>query len=230
MNSTLIVIPARNEAQSIEMVIRAISAQGPYPVLVVNDGSTDETLAIAKAAGARVLTLPFSLGAWGAMQTGIRFALRNGYARVVTMDADGQHEPRYLDALLRLLTTGMTDVAIGACPERGSPARKLAWSYFRRLTGFSIEDLTSGFRAYNQRAIELLAGREATLLDYQDMGVLLLLRKAGLKVTELPVAMQPRQAGQSRIFSSWWVVTRYMVETTLLCLAHWQSKSAIQND
>lgn len=230
MNSTLIVIPARNEAASIGSVIRAIAEQGPYPVLVINDGSTDATVKFAQEAGAKVLTLPLPLGAWGAMQTGICFALRKGYDRVVTMDADGQHEPRYLESLLDLLKAGSVDVAIGACPERGSPARKLAWGYFRRMTGFSIEDLTSGFRAYNRKAIELLAGREATLLDYQDVGVLLLLRKAGLRIAELPVAMQPRQMGQSRIFSSWWVVARYMAETTMLCLAHWQVAPVRQDD
>ena len=228
MNLTLIVIPARNEAASIGEVIRAIAEQGAFPVLVINDGSADATVECAQKAGAKVLSLPLPLGAWGAMQTGIRYARRHGYERVVTMDADGQHEPRYLKALLAPLTTGASDVVIGACPGRGSPARRLAWAYFRWLTGFSIEDLTSGFRAYNRRAIELLAGREATLLDYQDMGVLLLLRKAGLKVAELPVAMQPRHVGQSRIFSSWWVVARYMAETTLLCLAHWRVRPLLR--
>lgn len=230
MNSTLIVIPARNEAASIGSVIRAIAEQGSFPVLVVNDGSTDETALRAREAGARILNLPLRLGAWGAMQTGICFAYRNGYARVVTMDADGQHEPCYLHALLDLLKSGSVDVAIGACPERGSPARRLAWRYFRRLTGFSIEDLTSGFRAYNHKAIALLAGREATLLDYQDLGVLLLLRKAGLNIKELAVAMQPRISGQSRIFSSWWVVARYMAETTMLCVAHWQIRPVRRRD
>lgn len=230
MESTLIVIPARDEAASIGSVISAIAEQGPYPVLVVNDGSTDATVAVARSAGASVFTLPLPLGAWGAMQTGIFYARQKGYDRVVTMDADGQHEPRYIEALIALLKSGDADVAIGACPQRGSAARKFAWSFFRRLTGFSIEDLTSGFRAYNCQSIELLAGREATLLDYQDIGVLLLLRKAGLRISELPVAIQPRKVGRSRIFSSWWVVVRYMMETTILCLAHWQAKPAGQDD
>jgi glycosyltransferase involved in cell wall biosynthesis len=230
MDATLIVIPARDEADSIGSVIRAIAAEGAFPVLVINDGSTDSTAAIAAAAGAMVLTLPVPLGAWGAMQTGIRFGCCQGFDRVVTMDADGQHEPRYLLPLIDLLKNGDADVAIGACPERGSLARKLAWSYFRRLAGFSIEDLTSGFRVYNRRAMELLSGPEATLLDYQDIGVLLLLRRAQLKVTEMSVEMRPRQAGHSRIYSSWWAVARYMLETTVLCLAHWNVKPAAYDD
>lgn len=230
MESTLIVIPARDEAASIGSVISAIAECGPYPVLVINDGSTDTTVEVARAAGANVFSLAIPLGAWGAMQTGIFYARQKGYERVVTMDADGQHEPRFIESLMALLKTGQVDVAIGACPQRGSAARKLAWSFFRRLTGFSIEDLTSGFRAYNRQSIELLAGSEATLLDYQDIGVLMLLRKAGLKIAELPVEIQLRRVGRSRIFSSWWRVALYMVETTILCLAHWRTNSAVRDD
>jgi hypothetical protein len=132
--------------------------------------------------------------------------------------------------MLSLLLAGAADVVIGACPQRGSKARKLAWAFFRRLAGFSIEDLTSGFRAYNRRAIELLAGSEATLLDYQDIGVLLLLRKARMTIVELPVEMNPRLSGKSRIYSSWWAVLRYMAETTVLCLAQWNVRRVTRND
>ena len=74
---------------------------------------------------------------------------------------------------------------------------------------------------YGPRALRVLASAEATLLDYQDVGVLLLLRKYGLTVHEVPVTMHPRHAGQSRVFSSWWTVARYMAETSILCLARW---------
>jgi hypothetical protein len=137
------------------------------------------------------------------------------------MDADGQHEPEYLT---QMLATGEhADVVIGAYPERGSPLRQLAWAYFRRLTGFGYQDLTSGFRYYNRRACQLLAGSEATLLDYQDVGILLLLHRAGCSMREIPVRMNPRSCGASRIFFSWWVVLRYMAETSLLCLARWNT-------
>ncbi|MEN9493440.1 MAG: hypothetical protein RJA63_3889, partial [Pseudomonadota bacterium] len=114
------------------------------------------------------------------------------------------------------------DVVIGAHVERASRLRQFAWSWFRTITGVELRDLTSGFRWYNRRAIELLAAHEATLLDYQDIGVLLLLRKAGLRMVEIPVSMNTRQAGKSRIFYSWFSVARYMITTTLLCLARWQ--------
>jgi len=115
---------------------------------------------------------------------------------------------------------------IGACPERGSRARHIAWAYFRLLTGFGIEDLTSGFRYYSRDACRVLASEEATLLDYQDVGVLLLLRRAGFGIAEVSVTMLPRQNGISRIFFSWGAVVRYMAETTLLCLARWNTRSS----
>ena len=218
----LVVIPALNEAESIGAVIRNIRAVGIEDILVVDDQSTDGTGELARQAGARVLRAHQALGAWGAMQTGIRYAVRHGYAAVITMDADGQHEPDYLPALIE--AGARHDVVIGACPERGSALRKLAWAYFRMLTGFDYADLTSGFRYYSRGACELLAGEEATLLDYQDIGVLLLLHKAGFRIGEIRVVMKPRQSGGSRIYSSWWTVCRYMAETTLLCLARWQRK------
>ncbi len=218
----LIVIPARNEADSIGEVIGALKALGYHHILVVNDGSQDETAEIAGRLGAVVLSPPLSQGAWGAMQTGLRYAQRRGYRHVVTMDADGQHEPAYIAALL---AAGRShDVAIGAYPQRGSFLRQWAWKFFRMLTGFGIEDLTSGFRYYNAAACALLADEEATLLDYQDVGVLLLLRRADFSFIEVPVEMYLRKNGPSRIFSSWARVGRYMLETTLLCLAHWHPR------
>jgi hypothetical protein len=114
---------------------------------------------------------------------------------------------------------GEADVVIGACTERGSYARRFAWTYFRKLTGLRIEDLTSGFRAYNYAAMTVLASPEATLLDYQDVGVLLLLRHARLQIKEIPVPMRNRDHGGSRVFPSWFIVGKYMLQTSILCLA-----------
>jgi glycosyltransferase involved in cell wall biosynthesis len=216
----LVIIPALNEADCIGDVIAQARAHGDVDVLVIDDGSTDQTAAVALLNGARVLRAPLWQGAWGAIQTGMRYAVRHGYRAVVTMDADGQHEPGYLPMLVE--ASRHADVVIAACPSRGSRMRHLAWSYFRLLTGLSFDDLTSGFRYYNADAYRLLATEEATLLDYQDIGVLLLLRAANLRISEVAVAMNPRKSGASRVFSSWWTVGRYMAETTLLCLSHWK--------
>lgn len=188
-------------------------------IVVVDDGSTDDTAAVATLSGAKVLRAPLWQGAWGAIQTGIRYGVRHGYSAVITMDADGQHEPSYLP---ELIAAGReADVVIAACASRGSRARQAAWAYFRLLTGLRFDDLTSGFRYYGPRACSLLASEEATLLDYQDIGVLLLLRRADLKIAEISVLMNSRKSGASRIFFSWWTVGWYMAETSLLALARW---------
>jgi glycosyltransferase involved in cell wall biosynthesis len=185
----------------------------------VDDASTDDTAAVARAAGAIVLRLPLGLGAWGATQTGIRYARREGFSQVITLDADGQHLPESLPMLLAAMTSSGANVVIGTCVTRLSRAKRIAWQYLRLLTGLKLTDFTSGLRLYDAHAIEVLAGQEASLLDYQDVGVLMLLSRAGLKITETPVEMQSRSAGHSRVFASWPVVARYMMHTTVLCLA-----------
>lgn len=213
----LVVIPARNESRTVAGVVRSVLSAGYLDVLVVDDASTDDTGAVARAAGAHVLRAPLAQGAWGAMQTGIRYAVRHNFSSVITMDADGQHKTSEIAALLRAARTA--DVVIGACPSRGSFSRKIAWWFFRAITGFSLSDLTSGFRLYNAQACQVLAGDGATLLDYQDIGVLLLLRRAKLRLAEVDVEMQPRVDGISRIFHSWGAVFNYMLQTIVLCFA-----------
>lgn len=215
----MILIPAYDEAKSIAQVITDVRRLYQAPIVVIDDGSQDATSAIAAAAGGLVLRLPLHLGAWGAMQTGLRYAYRQGWDLAITLDADGQHDPADIQALIAPLLAGEADVVIGACPLRVSRARRLAWHYFRGITGIALEDLTSGFRAYNRAAMERLIRPDATLLDYQDVGVLLILRRQGLRMREVPVTMRDRYDGKSHIFNSWWTVGRYMMQTSLLSLA-----------
>ena len=212
-------IPAHNEAATVGDIVAQVRTLWNCPVVVIDDCSTDATARMARAAGATVLPLTIQLGAWGATQTGLRYALRQGYRTAITLDADGQHAPENIGALLEPLTTGQADVSIGAFPERASCARRFAWSYFRWLTNLELEDITSGFRAYNHAAMTVLASPVASLLDYQDVGVLLILRRRGLRTVEVPVAMQPRAIGASKIFRSWRIVGKYMLQTSLLCIA-----------
>ncbi|MBL8258467.1 MAG: glycosyltransferase family 2 protein [Candidatus Competibacteraceae bacterium] len=212
-------IPAYNEEATIGDIVAQIRQRFAYPVVVIDDCSGDATGQRARAAGATVLPLSLQLGAWGAIQTGLRYALRQGYRTAITLDADGQHEPECIGELVAPLASREADVVIGAFPERASRARRLAWSYFRVLTGLKLEDITSGFRAYNHTAMTALAAPEASLLDYQDVGVLLILRRERLRAVEVPVSMQPRAQGASRVFRSWWVVGKYMLQTSVLCLA-----------
>lgn len=215
----LAVIPARDEAATVASVVAGVRAALGCAVLVVDDASRDATVAEARAAGADTLRLPLGLGAWGASQAGVRYARRHGYAGVLTLDADGQHLPESLPALFDAQARHGANVVIGTCIGRLSRAKRLAWRYLRGLTGLGLTDFTSGLRLYDARACEVLAGPEASLLDYQDVGVLMLLSKNGLRIEETPVPMQARREGHSRVFASWPVVARYMLHTTVLCIA-----------
>ena len=219
-SSLAVLIPAWNEEATVADVVRKIREDGPYDVIVINDASTDQTASRAASAGAKVLNLPVNLGAWGATQTGIRFALKKGYRQVITMDADGQHLSSAIPCLLAVIDAGKADMVIGSCTERGSHARKMAWRFFRGMTGLEIEDLTSGFRAYDLRAMKMLASKKATLLEYQDIGVLLLLMHSGLKIQEMQVPMSLRLSGSSKIFSSWFKVAEYLLLNLILCTSH----------
>jgi len=219
-SSILVIIPAWNEQASIADIVNHVRALEGFHVLVVDDASSDATADLAAGAGARVIRLSVNLGAWGAMQTGMRYARQHGYRTVITMDADGQHLAETLPSLITPIQTFAADVVIGSCTPRGSRARKTAWTMFRWLSGLDIQDLTSGLRAYSGPAVLLLASSRATLLDYQDLGVLLLLRNAGLRIREVQVVMCPRRHGSSKVFSSWLKVGEYMLLTLILCISH----------
>jgi glycosyltransferase involved in cell wall biosynthesis len=215
----LVVIPARDEVATVGTVVAGVRAALGCRVLVIDDASTDGTAAAARDAGADVLILPIGLGAWGASQAGIRYAARNDFPAVVTLDADGQHVPESLPFLFREYARGGANVVIGTCIERLSTPKRIAWQYLRLLTGLRLRDFTSGLRLYDASAVQMLAAPEASLLDYQDVGVLMLLAKKGLHIVETPTPMQPRVNGHSRVFASWMVVARYMFNTTILCIS-----------
>ena len=199
----LVVIPAFNEAECIGDVVREVRGELPQAdVLVVDDGSTDDTLAIAERAGATVARLPFNLGVGGAMRLGYRYARDHGYQVVVQVDADGQHDPRYVPKLLDALDEA--DLVIGArfAGEGGYRVRGprrwamvmlsvvLSW-----LAGTRLTDTTSGFRAANRRAIELFARFYPVEYLGDTVETLVTACRRGLRVRQVPVAMRPRLAG-----------------------------------
>lgn len=216
MPHCIVIIPAFNESQDIAYVIGEIHKHSNFPVVVIDDASTDDTIIKAKQAGAVVVPLAVQLGAWGATQTGLRYALKNNYSYAITMDADGQHLAESLPILLQPIINKEADVTIGSCTERGSVLRKIAWSLMKKVSGLRLEDLTSGFRVYDRRAIRRLAAWQATLLEYQDVGVLAMLQASGIKIKDVEVEMLPRRHGMSRIFYSWTSVFYYMSYTLLL--------------
>ena len=214
--SCVVIIPAHNEAADVAMVIGEVREHCDFPVVVVDDASTDDTASWARQAGAKVIPLAVQLGAWGAIQAGLRYAMANDFHYAITMDADGQHEAASLPDLMQPIMDGDADVTIGACTQRGSLLRRAAWFIMKRVSGLSSADLTSGFRVYDRQAIETLASWQATLLEYQDVGVLFLLQSVGIRIKDVEVTMLPRRSGISRIFYSWFSVAYYMGYTLLL--------------
>ena len=216
LHKTAVVIPALNESAVIAGVIKRISKLGVGEIILVDDASTDTTCLIAEAEGVTVIKLFEPLGAWGATQTGLRYAVRKGFRFVVTLDADGQHNPDDIPRLLDPVATGCANVVIGSCTERGSRMRKVAWRWIKNASGVRLEDITSGFRVYDRLALRRVASWKATLLDYQDIGVILLLQRTGMVIQDVGVTMTERVNGKSRIFHNWGIVTYYMAHTLLL--------------
>jgi glycosyltransferase involved in cell wall biosynthesis len=202
----LVVIPALNEAEQIAHVVQQVKKEVPEAlVLVVNDGSTDQTEQKALAAGAKVLSHPFNMGYGVALQTGYKYALKYGYNYVLQMDGDGQHDPRYLQVLLKEVKEGKIDMAIGSRflgeGEYQVPLlRRMGMWLFgfiaSRLSGQKITDPTSGYQALSQRAIEFCT-RDVFPGDYPDADVLVMLHRAGLRFREVPVGMHPNLNGRS---------------------------------
>ena len=227
----LVVLATHNHAHCIGSLVKAIHAQGWQSIVVIDNRSTDGTCHAAQAAGAQVLRPLLAQGHWGALQTGMRRALAQGHAGVVTLDSHAlaRTDVRDIARLVAHAQRTQTDVLLGVAPHTRRRAR-VAAAWFRRLTRLDLSDVGAGFRHYNPRAVAVLASREATLLDYADLGALLLARRAGLRIGELPVAASAMAAQtacaatalQNTRFSTWSSTARYMAATTLLCLARWQ--------
>lgn len=208
MARVLVIVPAYNEAETIAQVVQSIRAASPaYDVLVIDDGSIDNTPAIVRALpGAQLLRLPFNLGIGGCMQTGYKYAFRHGYDIAVQCDADGQHPPEHIAALIERVVDGSADVVVGSrfvadtgyVPPWG---RRIGKSLLSRWVdwwiGGGITDTTSGFRAFNRSAMAVAATTYPE--DYPEPEILVVLYKHGLKTVEIPVPMRVRQGGQSSI-------------------------------
>jgi glycosyltransferase involved in cell wall biosynthesis len=224
MARVLVVVPALNEEEALPGVIAGVRAHAPEAdIIVVDDHSRDGTARVARAAGARALRLPIHLGIGGAVQTGFRYARRHGYDFVVQVDGDGQHPSAAIASLLEPLRGDRADVAIGSrfageagrAGFRSTAARRLGIRLFtwlcRVVAGVTVRDATSGFRAYNVRAVRLLA--HSYPADYPEVEAVVLMARAGLRIVEVPVRMRERQGGRSSISSV--RALYYMVKVSL---------------
>lgn len=199
----LIIIPALNEAGSIAEVVGEVRGELPgVDVLVVDDGSSDRTAAVAAAAGARVAKLPYNLGVGGAMRLGYRFARDHDYDVAIQIDADGQHDPRYVPKLVDLLDDN--DLVIGArfagegdYQARGPRrwAMVMLSAVLSRVAGTKLTDTTSGFRAANRRVIEMFAGWYPVEYLGDTVETLVHTARRGYRIRQVPVAMRKRMAG-----------------------------------
>lgn len=202
----LALLPCLNEAPRVRALVQRIRGLHPeLDVAVVDDGSTDDTAAEARAAGAHVLRLPFNLGYGAALQTGYRFALDQGYERIVQLDGDGQHPPEEIAGLLERLDQGDLDLVVGSrflgrADYRIPWSRRAGMALFGRLTGLLtgrvVTDPTSGFQAMN-RAVLRFYVQDFYPYDYPDADMLLRVHYEGLRFDEVPVVMKGGPPGRS---------------------------------
>lgn len=224
-SDVLVIIPVHNEAQSLGDVLAELREQTPrYDVVVVNDGSTDETAKVARAAGVPVLDMCFNLGIGGAVQAGFKYALERGYQIAVQLDGDGQHAPDQIEALVTPVRAGECEMTIGSrffdggadydgSGWRRTGTRLLSW-LCAAVAGQRITDATSGFRAFGPRALRYLASYYPA--DYPEPEAIVLLSRRGLPIREVPVRMRPRQSGRSSISGARTVY--YMAKVSLSLL------------
>ena len=203
---TLVIVPAYNEAASIHAVLDELRPHADaFSVIVVDDGSSDDTAALARERGVAVLSLLMNMGNGVAVQTGLKYALRRGYRFAAQFDADGQHLAGGLLRILSVAREGGSDVVVGSrflgdASFEPSFMRRLGIRLFSGLlhlaSGIRVHDSTSGLRVFNRRAMDLL------IRDYPDhfpdADVLLSLSLGGCRIAEVPVTMRARAAGHSK--------------------------------
>lgn len=233
----VIIIPAFNEQSSLPQTLSELltvlrqhpGTLGSCEIVVVDDGSTDGTRSVALSCGVVVLSHACNLGYGAAVSTGLQYAVSRDADAVAVLDADGQHDPGALLALLTPIIEGKADLAIGsrfmsAAPYRMGFARRVGAFVFGRvlsaLARQPIRDTTSGYQCMSRRALALLARDYPT--DYPDAQVILQLVLSGVAVVEIPVPMRPRTAGRS--MHSLGSVFRYpmrMVLSMLVVMLRW---------
>jgi glycosyltransferase involved in cell wall biosynthesis len=201
------IVPAKNEERSVGSVVEEIKAFDPdFEVLVIDDGSADRTAAVAKAAGARVVRLPYNLGIGGAVQTGIQYAHCHGFELAVQIDGDAQHPPSEIPKLIEPILEDRADLVIGSRflgpPEYEPPfSRLVGIKLLSRIVSLIVRervtDTTSGYRAMNRRAISLFAADYPH--DYPEVEATVLVFRHRLRMTEVAVRMRTRGSGNSSI-------------------------------
>jgi len=207
MNRILVIVPAYNEQSSIANIIKDIRERTKESdILVVNDSSTDKTAETLDALKVNHIDMAFNVGIGGAIQTGMRYAIKKGYDITVRVDGDGQHDPGDINKLVNHLLHGEADLVVGSrFMEKGgfksTFMRRIGISFLNFLCsgirGPRINDITSGFHGYNRKA--MLAIQELYPHDFPEPEIIVIMKKLGLRIKEIPVKMNPRTKGVSSI-------------------------------
>lgn len=203
----LIIIPAFNEEGALADVIRGIHQSMPgIPVIVLDDCSNDGTVAVARTAGAEVLSLPHHLGLGGSVQTGYKLAFSLGYEYVIRVDGDGQHDPADIPCIYERLRSSGAEMVIGCRTHTAdgwstTPVRKLGIQFFRAvlrpILGRTVHDPTSGFVGVNRAALQVFA--RSFPLEYPEIEALVVLQRKRFRFEEVSVRMHQRKTGRSSI-------------------------------
>jgi glycosyltransferase involved in cell wall biosynthesis len=229
---TFVLIPAYHEEMRIASVVRGVKERYPsLEVIVIDDGSNDDTRKRAMEAGARVISHPFNLGYGVALQTGYKYALKERVESLVQMDGDGQHDPASLQELLDTIQRGEADLAIGSrfietqesdgdrLPYRASRVRRCGMRLFGTIASLIIKqkvtDPTSGYQAMNRKVLEWVSS-DRFPWDYPDADVIIMLHRAGFRILEVPVKMYENQ--EKRSMHSGWKPIYYVFKMFLSIL------------
>ncbi len=209
-SKVLLIIPAYNEEKSIERTIKTVLSTN-FDYLIINDGSSDQTGKILDDNNYHHVDLIYNLGIGGAVQTGYKYARDNNYDIAIQFDADGQHDISYLEKLIEPIADGKADLVIGSCfidkslkNQRSSKIRRFGIhvlsNIIKLFSNKRIYDPTSGFRAANRQVIKLFANNYPQ--EYPEpISNFELLKFSNLKIKEVPVKMNKREAGRSSIHS-----------------------------
>ena len=208
LNGVIILIPAYNEGKNIKEVLTGCKKLLPEAfILVVDDGSFDNTVEICKNENVYYVSHPFNLGVGATLQTGYKYAVKNNFRYAIQLDADGQHDPKYLPQILEMLKHDNSDFIIGSRfvekNYEGGVLRKAGILMFSQILSFLVQekltDVTSGYRGMNRNVLNFCIIDKYSF-DYPDADYLLTLHRAGFKFSEIPMKMNPRTNGQSQHF------------------------------
>jgi glycosyltransferase involved in cell wall biosynthesis len=204
-STPLVIIPAYNEEARITDVIKGVLQYlSDADILIVDDASTDHTRDVAHRSGVKVVSHPFNLGYGSALQTGYQYALSRGYEELVQLDGDGQHDPSFLPELLKAIRKGEADISIGSRfletkgigsggqSYRAPFMRRAGMKLFGTITSLiirqKITDPTSGYQAMNWKVLKWVSSDKFPC-DYPDADVIIMLRRSGFRIREVPVRM-----------------------------------------